>query len=397
MLPRSQFSQRAVLRLIANGQATSLQQLSRSLRLPPNTIHGVINRLLDQGTVCLERTERYGRGRPIRHYRVQRRKPVLVIQWLGSVWQAAVFVDRTVIGELQNRSLPPLQSAKEAVAALRTVRDLTLKAANLGRGKIAGIVLAINAVADGGGRVSSSSVLPWMRGVSGEQLGRALACRVQLANAVDTVIPELRARAAHGVRSLAVLNVGDGVSAHGQSVDRVWGAPCAFPGEVGHVVVDPCGPICGCGNRGCLEAFLSGPALLKRLARDVKRGTKTQLAAALHQSPSELFDRLEALDRLGTDRYARRLTDEFLDRAAWAVSLVLNMISPEVIVLSGYALAGRDGWRRRIEEKARTLTLFGKTASVRIEFPLLGTADYLRELASSFDLHAWTHPEGDRP
>ena len=377
-----QLNQRAVLRLIASGHATSQRQIARDLRVPPNTIHGVIGRLLGRGLICLDRTERYGRGRPMQHYRIKRRRPVLVAQCLGSIWHAAVFADNRIRGSLHVGSCTPLSDLPEAVRELRKTRDAVLRKAGLDAKDIGGILLSINAVESGRGRIMTSSVLPWVRNASSEQFSKGLCCRVQLQQAVGTVVPELRARAANGVRSLAVLNVGDGVSAHGQIVDKVWGGHQAIAGEVGHVVAQPNGPLCGCGNRGCLEALIAGPALLNRVKRDVKNGAKTRLASALRGSPSDFFRHLESAEN---DAYARNLTVEFLDRVAWAVSIVMNMMTPDVIVLSGYALQGREGWRACILRRARELTLFGKSANIRLEFPLLGAQDYLRELAASFE------------
>lgn len=381
---RSKLNQRAVLRLIASGQATSQRQIADVLRVPPNTIHGIVSDLVRRRLICFDRAERRGRGRPSEHYRIRRRQPVLVAQCHGSVWNAAVFADQKMLGGMNVAHCSPLNDFPEAARELRRVRDRTLRAAGLAPGKIAGIVLAINAVEGERGNILTSSVLPWVRNATSEQFGRALGCRVELRLAVGTVIPELRARAARGVRSLVVLNVGDGVSAHGQSVDKVWGVHQAMPGEVGHIVADPDGPRCGCGNRGCLEAMISGPAMVRRVRADLKRGVTTKLTAPPRRPPSEMFAQLEGLDAEG-DRYARAVTHAFLDRVAWAVSIVANMMAPGVIVLSGYALQGREAWKERILARARECTLFGMTAPMRLEFPLLGPEDYLRELAASFE------------
>lgn len=381
---RSKLNQRAVLQLIASGQATSQRQIADVLRVPPNTIHGVVSDLVRRRLICFDRAERHGRGRPIEHYRIRRRKPVLVAQCLGSVWNAAVFANHKRVGGLNVVHSSPLNDVEEAIRELRRVRDRALRAAGLGADRIAGVVLTINAVESEHGNILTSSVLPWIRNATSEQFSRALGCRVELKLAVGTVIPELRARAARGVRSLVVLNVGDGVSAHGQSVDKVWGVHQAMPGEVGHVVAEPGGPRCGCGNRGCLEALISGPAMVRRVRADLKRGVKTKLTAPPRRPPSELFAQLETLETKG-DRYVQKTTEQFLDRVAWAVSIVINMMAPEVIVLSGYALQGRASWKERILSRAREYTLFGKTAPIQLEFPLLGPEDYLRELAASFE------------
>ncbi len=381
---KSPIHQRAVLRLIASGRATSQLQLARSLGAPANTIHGVVGRLLRRRVIRLDRTETYGRGRPIRHYRILRRKPVLAIEWLGSVWRSAVFLDDRVIGSVQTRHSQPVNTAAEALGALREIRDVALKGASLRLSQITGAALAINAVKGTRGHVWSSSVIPWIRDLSPEALASAIGCKVRLDFASGAAESELKARATDGVQSLALFNVGDGVSAHGVHFDSSWGVSHAFPGELGHVMLDPQGPRCGCGHRGCLEALISGPAMVARVRAEVKGCRLTRLSESRQLLPTGLFDLMEQLEG---DAYVDQLTREFLDRVAWGVSVIANMMRPDVIVLGGYALDGREAWRNRILEIARTHTLFGETAALRLEFPRLTSEDHLRDLAGTFELH----------
>ena len=116
---------------------------------------------------------------------------------------------------------------------------------------------------------------------------------------------------------------------------------------------------------------------------DVRAGAQTALAAAIDASPEHLFAYLEQLSVLATDAYVNTLVEEILDRVAWGVSVVENLIGPDVIVLSGYVLAGRTSWRDRILKKSRLYTLYGETAGIHLEFPRLKPEDYLGELARS--------------
>lgn len=386
-------SDRLVLQLIRSGKATSQSQIARQLRVPGNTIHGLIGRLSRAGLICPDRVERQGRGRPVQHYRINQPGPVLAVRWLGSVWEAGVFAGDAACGRIQQRQSPLVSDLGEAFEALRGMRDVALAQAQVEGTGIAGAVVAINAVQGEAGHPLSSSVLPWLREASDEAFSSALGCEVQLRLAADAVTPELRVRMGEGVRSVAVLNVGDGVSAHGRGLDEVWGGEHVFRGELGHVVVEPRGPMCGCGHRGCLEALISGPAVWRRVKVDVEAGLQTELLPVAGSTPAELFEALERLEE--GDRYAAVVVDDFIDRVAWGVSLVANLMGPDVIVLSGYALEGREGWRGRIESRARSMALFGEEDDVRLEFARLGPEEYLGELALSFDFHLHEELDGN--
>ena len=383
--------QRLVYQLIRSGRATSQSDIARHLRMPGNTVHGLMGRMAEAGLICPGRKERRGRGRPIQHYRVRRDGTVLAVRWLGSVWQAGVFSGESARGQIQTRQSPLVTDLDQALEALRGLRDAALAAAQLEMGDVTGAVVAINAVRGEGGYPLSSSVLPWLREVGDAPFSQALGCETQLQLACGAVVPELRARMSEGVRSLTILNIGDGVSAHGMSLDEEWGGEHAWRGEVGHMVVEPRGPMCGCGHRGCLEAVASGPAVLRRVKADVEAGVRTALSAAVlsggvQASPGSLFDELERVE--GEDAYAAGVVEDFVDRVAWAVSAVVNMAGPDVIVLSGYTLEERETWRQRILARARDMVLFGEEEEMRVEYPRLGAEEYLAELSLTYDFHA---------
>lgn len=68
-------------------------------------------------------------------------------------------------------------------------------------------------------------------------------------------------------RSMAYLNLGTGIAAGIVSDGVVWRGARGAAGEVGHISVDPSGPLCRCGQRGCIEAFAGGGAIAERWAR----------------------------------------------------------------------------------------------------------------------------------
>lgn len=92
-------------------------------------------------------------------------------------------------------------------------------------------------------------------------------------------------------------------------------------GEWGHNVLDPGGPDCYCGRKGCIETYLSGPGLLASWRVSGGDPDKT---------PRDIAEAAAAGDPL-----AQQILDAYLDRFGQALSTVINILDPDVIVLGG--------------------------------------------------------------
>ncbi len=91
-------------------------------------------------------------------------------------------------------------------------------------------------------------------------------------------------------------------------------------GEIGHAIVDPVGPVCACGQTGCLEAFASGPSIARRAtAAGMEAGTAKDVYAAA----------------AGGDPTARELVDDVGRRLAWAVHLLVMTYDVDHVVVGG--------------------------------------------------------------
>ena len=102
---------------------------------------------------------------------------------------------------------------------------------------------------------------------------------------------------------------------------RAWDGAQSIAGEWGHVVLDPAsGPPCYCGRRGCIETYLSGPAIERDYA--TRSGKQLRLAE------------IGELAREG-DKIAAALLTERVDTFGRALSIVINVLDPDVIVLGG--------------------------------------------------------------
>ena len=104
-----------------------------------------------------------------------------------------------------------------------------------------------------------------------------------IANDVDTAALgayKILRRGDRGLRDLVYLSIGTGIAAGVILGGRIYRGHNGFAGEVGHFLVDPGGPQCACGLRGCLEAVASGPALSRLWPGSAQRSPLEALFAA---------------------------------------------------------------------------------------------------------------------
>ena len=104
----------------------------------------------------------------------------------------------------------------------------------------------------------------------GLAIGPRLGIPVRAEN--DVKAAAVGASALHGATAdpastLAYVNLGTGIAAGFVRGGRLWRGARGAAGEIGHISVDPAGPICRCGQRGCIEAFSGGAAVAQRWGR----------------------------------------------------------------------------------------------------------------------------------
>lgn len=382
-------SEKAVIQLVQSRQATSQVQIARYLGVSTATVHNVVKRLLDQKVMEQSAIDRGQKGRPVLHYRMRLPAPILAIQWLGTEWHGGVIhpdPDVDLILDWETTFIPNSKKAVETVS--EKAREL-LSAAGLEAKDVAGCAIFINAArAKQSGRLTSS-VIPWASELDETAMWKTVGCKVWILSAPGSAEAELAARADEGYRRLVFLNVGDGVSAHGSCFAESGPGVESLRGEIGHIIVEPRGGLCGCGHRGCLETLLSGPALQQRVREDVATGIRTKLEVSLKLASKVFFDALEKLHEERTDSYAVTVAEEFLDRCAWALSVVSCTHNPDIVVLGGYGIAGRHGWKQRISELASMKILHGEQHPLHLDFPRCTAQEHLRRIAENAFLNKY--------
>ena len=172
-----------------------------------------------------------------------------------------------------------------------------------------------------------------------ERLGRMV---VADNDATCATVAEFGHGAGQGHANGMLLTIGTGIGG-GLVIDgRVRHGSNGFAGEPGHMVVDPRGPLCPCGRRGCWERFASGSGL-GRLGRDAALAGRLPASVALVGGDTEAVrgEHVVAAARLG-DAGAGAVLDEFAWWLALGIANLIDLLDPAVVVLGGGVMEAAD-------------------------------------------------------
>jgi glucokinase len=162
-------------------------------------------------------------------------------------------------------------------------------------------------------------------------LSRALGLRVRLENDANcAAYAEWSAGAGKGTRSLALYTLGTGVGGGLVLDGRLWIGASGGAAEFGHVQIDPRGPACPCGRRGCLEAFASATAVARAA------GTRNAEEAFASRSPR-----------------ARKAVEGAVEALGAAIAGIFSVVQPELFVISGGMAAAGGDFLPRVRRAAR--------------------------------------------
>jgi fructokinase len=162
--------------------------------------------------------------------------------------------------------------------------------------------------------------------LNGRPLQRDLEARIQLPIRMENdancfALAEAVAGAGRGLDLVFGVILGTGVGGGIVWRGALWSGPQHIAGEWGHHAIDPAGPPCYCGQRGCVETLLSGPAL---------EAAYRAAGGAMPATASEVARRAGAGDPI-----AARVLDAWLDHFGRAVANLITILDPSVVVLGG--------------------------------------------------------------
>jgi glucokinase len=153
---------------------------------------------------------------------------------------------------------------------------------------------------------------------------------------------------ARGLADVLCVYVGTGVGGGIVANGALYSGATHLAGEIGHTKVVPNGRQCGCGMRGCLEAYTSGRNIQKRAHEELRAGARSlavELAGGIDNVHAGFLD--EAARR--GDVYAHGLWDEVSTLLGMALANAVTILNPSRLVMGGGVWQGAPELRRRVQ------------------------------------------------
>ena len=224
-----------------------------------------------------------------------------------------------------------------------------------------------------GGLQAAPNLRPGVGIAVRERVGGALDRPVVVANDASAAAwAETVAGAGRGADDIVLVTLGTGIGGGLVSGGRLHGGVHGYAGEPGHMVVDPAGPLCPCGRRGCWERYASGSGLEHLAGLAVERGEGAGLVdPGAPGGPSG--ERLAALAR-ADEPAALAVFETFSWWLALGIANLVDLLDPELVLVGGGLADVADLYL----ERTRALTMemaLGASARTRtrIEVATLGS------------------------
>jgi predicted NBD/HSP70 family sugar kinase len=266
-----------VVGVLAEAGAVSRADLARRAALAPSTVSAVVSELHAAGLVVepaepVHPPERGAVGRPPVLIALHRKAGVVVGIDFGKrhVRLAISDLSHALLAE-RHRALDADLPSKDAIELAARLFDDALQEAEVARDEVVGVGMGLpGPVHRPSGQLGNSTILPgWVDVRAADAVSEAFGLPVEVENDANLgALGEWMWGAGRGVPHMAYVKAATGIGAGFIIAGMPYVGAGGTAGELGHTVVDPGGPICRCGNRGCLETFAGAPAILGSL-RDV--------------------------------------------------------------------------------------------------------------------------------
>lgn len=311
-----------VVRAVRMAGSLTQAEIARTTGLSAATVSNIVRELKDAGTV--EVTPTSSGGRRARAVSLSADAGIVVgVDFGHSHLRVAVGnLAHTVLAEEAEPIDVDASAGQGLDRAERLVRRLVAES-GIGPGKVIGIGLGVPGPIDmETGVLGSTAILPgWVGTNPRDDLAARLDVPVYVDNDANLgALGEQVWGAGQGARDLAYIKVASGVGAGLVINGQIYRGPGGTAGEIGHITLDESGPVCRCGNRGCLETFTAARYVLPLLHSS--HGTDLTMARVV---------RLAA----DGDPGCRRVLADIGRHIGSGVASLCNLLNPSRVVLGG--------------------------------------------------------------
>lgn len=345
-LPKvGRYNRAVVLDQIQLADGISRVEIAQHTGLTPQTVSGIVRRLLDEGIVREDGASRGATGgKPRTTLRVNADAGSAVGLHFDPVELSCTVVD--LLGRplvVKKRPTHPGTDPAQVVKDMAELVADVLAETGVARDRVLGLGLATPGPIDveQGVIVGAPQLSGWTRVPVQHMLSEATGLPVTLDNdATAAAVGERWSGAGRGVANFAYFFLGTGIGGGLILNHQVYRGGSLNAGEFGHSSVLPDGPLCYCGNRGCLEGLVNPTAIVAEVHRRLAAGPHPDSALArTFAEDSGAVDHAAVRVAAATgDPVAAAVIDETAHHVASVAVDIANFIDVDLIVLGGHGI-----------------------------------------------------------
>ncbi len=360
-----ELNRRRVVDALREVGVASRADIARATGLSRSTISSLVSEMRESGLVVdhpsRDHAERGSAGRPPALIGLGRPAGAAIGIDVGKRHLAVAIADlaHVVLAETR-REIPENLDADVAMDTAAELVDEVVTAAGISSQDVIGVGLGLpGPIYRPTGRSASTEILPGWEGLEiPEEMERRIGVPVQADNDANLgALAELFWGAGQGAANLIYIKVATGVGA-GLVVDgRLFHGVGGTAGEIGHATIDEQGPICRCGNRGCLETLAAAPAIVDLLRRSL--GHELTIEAVVERAQRG-------------DAGCRRAIGDSGRHIGRVLADVCNLLNPQRVVVGGSVGQAGDLLLDEMREAVRRTALPTVAEDVEIVPGVLG-------------------------
>jgi N-acetylglucosamine repressor len=331
-----------ILNKIRTDAPISRAQIAKETKLTPPTVSSNVKELIEQGIVKESELGESQGGRKPTMLLIDNSAFSIVGVDIGPDMIECVMADLS--GKISNRSSSKLSTPitdSQFLTILKECIHTCIGSPPTSNEKIIGIGVAMHGVVEVETGTSLVAPILGLKNIPiKEELEKEFDLDVKVENDARAIALGESWFGDHGpLESMLVINIGRGVGAGLVMNGNLYHGSDDIAGEVGHMTIDLHGDVCECGNRGCLQTFITGPAIARRAQHELSGEQMYELAVSGDENILSVFKETGEIIGVG-------LTN------------LIHIINPEKIVLSGGVTKSEKlilpEIRKTIEERALT-------------------------------------------
>jgi glucokinase len=184
--------------------------------------------------------------------------------------------------------------------------------------------------------INPPNVPAWHNFPLATEIARVFSAPVTIDNDANAAaLAEAKWGAGRGHRNVFYATIGTGIGTGIVFDGKIYHGRTGSAAEGGHMGIDPSGPLCPCGKRGCIELLASGPAIARRARHKLADNPDSILLELAGGNLQAITSEIVSQAHSAGDLVAKNVLDETLDLLAYWLGNIVDLLEPDVIVIGG--------------------------------------------------------------